>query len=195
MAKIQQVQETDFDFNKKNIPEPRYIIERLVAIAFCLSFGFIFLNTSQTTSKPVHNISATQENSLAPKMFRDYVVTAEDKQLFEDIFTYNTSSPEIKNSDVKFFNDTIRRDDINNADFVNQDKNEKFTVSSKILSIDSPDKDQIMKEEGFANLDYVDIVVQKTYQKGEEIYYEQHMVNVKMENHKIISLNTHRMID
>lgn len=196
MAKTQKINQSDFDFNKTtSVSDTNHVLEKLITLGVTIVFSIIFFNTHHTTSLQLNNVSAPQVNSAIKQQYSDYVVTAEDKKLFEDIFNYSTSTPVSTNSDVKFFNESVRKDDIKNADFVNKNTNEKVIITSKILSIDSPDKNQIMKESGFENLDYVDIVVEKTYKKGQEIYFEQQMVNVKMEKHKIITINTHRMID
>lgn len=193
MPKIEKIDSNDFDFSQHKPPTSSYIFERLVAISFVILFVAIFFNTDHTESNLKNNANTLKLEDK--KQYIDYVVTAKDIKMFEDIFNYNTLSKVSGNSDVKFFNDSVRKDDINNANFVDKDNNKDFTVSSKILSIDTADKNQIMKESGFSNLDYVDIVVEKTYQKGQEVYFEQQMVNVKMEDHKIITINAQKMID
>lgn len=196
MAKTTRTQLTDFDFTKTILKTtPSYFVERIVAICLVAIFVLAFFNTNNTYSIKLDTLPDKQVTSELTKKYADYVVTADDKKMFESIFNYTTSSPISKNTDIKFFNDNMRKDDIKNADFVNKNNNDQVIISSKILSIDSPDKNDIVKQTGFENLDYVDIVVEKTYQKGQEIYFEQQMVNVKMENHKIITINTHRMID
>ena len=48
---------------------------------------------------------------------------------------------------------------------------------------------------GNPNLDFVDVVVQKTYKNGKDVYYEQDMVSITLDNHKIVEMKTNRMID
>lgn len=199
MTKIQKINESDFDFNKTTTPSSNYLVERLVAVGFIISFLSVFINSHNTNYVGLNHTSpqSVNQNDITKETtkYPDYVITSDDQKLFEAIFNYTTSSPMSKNSDIQYFNDSIRKDDLSHADFVNKDTKDPIIITSKILSVDSADKNQIMKEEGFPNLDYVDMVVQKTYQKGKEVYFEQQMVNIKMENHKIIILNTHRMID
>lgn len=195
MAKLKQVYETDFDFSKIPQKAPSYFWERLTVTFFVVAFSsLLFLAPSM---KPGDTSVIQYEPYYAypedvSSVSQDYTVTSEDKALFEEIFNYNSKSSFSKNSEIKTFQKMVRDDDLLNNPFTNK---KDFNVTSKIISIEPSDKTAIVGENGRADLDYVDLVVQKTYTQNAKSHQEQNMVSLVLDKHKIISINSQRMVD
>jgi len=195
MTKFKKVELTDFDFSKKINRTPNLLVERLIVTAFIGVFGsllffspsYVNLNLDKIQYEPIPQV--IEQNIQYP----DYIVTPEDNKLFNSIFVYesdyNLKSGKLSGS----FQDQIREFDILNNPFDNKTKN--FHVSSKILAIEPSNKTEMVAATGNANLDFVDIVVQKTYKSGKDVYYEQDIVSLTLDNHKIVEMKTNRMID
>lgn len=195
MTKFKKVELTDFDFSKKINRTPNLLVEKLIVTAFIGVFGsllffspsFVNLDLDKIQYEPIPQV--IEQNIKYP----DYIVTPEDHKLFNSIFIYdsdyNLNSGKLSGS----FQDQIKEFDILNNPFDNKIKN--FHVSSKILAIEPSNKTEMVAATGNANLDFVDIVVQKTYKSGKDVYYEQDMVSLTLDNHKIVDMKTNRMID
>lgn len=195
MTKFKKVELTDFDFSKKINRTPNLLVERLIVTAFIGVFGsllffspsYVNLHLDKIQYEPIPQV--IEQNIQYP----DYIVTPEDHKLFNSIFIYdsdyNLNSGKLSGS----FQDQIKEFNILNNPFDNKIKN--FHVSSKILAIEPSNKTEMVAATGNANLDFVDIVVQKTYKSGKDVYYEQDMVSLTLDNHKIVDMKTNRMID
>lgn len=196
MTKFKKVELTDFDFSKKINRTPNLLVERLIVTAFIgvfsslLFFSPSYINSMQLDKIQYEPIPQVIEQNI---QYPDYIVTPEDNKLFNSIFVYesdyNLKSGKLSDS----FQNQIREFDLLNNPFDNKIKN--FHVSSKILAIEPSNKTEMVAATGNDKLDFVDIVVQKTYKSGKDIYYEQDMVSLTLDNHKIVDMKTNRMID
>lgn len=195
MAKFKKIDETDFDFSKIPKKVPTYFWERFFATFFIVGFSsllFLAPNVKPSHEPPIqYEPFYTAPEDLVPQ-YPDYIVTPEDKKMFADIFNYDSQSGFSKTQNIKSFQEMVRNNDLLNGSF---EKKGKFDVTSNIIAIEPSDKNAIVKDNGRADLDYVDLVVQKTYTQNKDSYYEQQMVNLVLDKHKIVSMNTHRMID
>lgn len=203
MAKLKQIETSDFDFLKRPIKIKTYFFEKFFATAFIS--GFIALLVLSPTikqsdlnpiqEKQVYNNQDINNQNISPK-YLDYNVTQSDKNMFESIFEYNESFS--FNKDMDFFQYTVKNKDlIYKTDLINAkfDNKQKISVKSTILSIEPSDKNFMVKSTGNPNLDYVDLVLQKTYSQNKISYSEQQMVSLSLDNHKIVSITTTKMID
>lgn len=190
MTKIKKVELSDFDFSKKIQKTPTFFLERLVVTSFVIVFGsLLYLVPAKVNTVPVVVLEPISQVST---QYPDYVITPEDKKFFQSIFTYDSDYILNHDKTVRSFQDQIRSDDILNNPF---ELTKDFHVSSKILAIEPANKTEMVAATGNPNLDFVDVVVQKTYTKGKDVFYEQQMVNLTLDNHKIVDMKTNRMID
>lgn len=200
MAKYKKIEETDFDFSKIPQKTPTYFFERFVASAFIA--GFISLLILSPTVKHTDTFPPIQYEPfydyLDTPSFQDYIVTDADKTMFASVFDYDSAMPNSFSGDksLSFIQGQVRNADlINGRNSGNFEKNDKFNVKSSILAIEPSDKNSMVKATGNPDLDYVDLVVQKTYSNKKDSYLEQQMVSVTLDKHQIISMKTEKMID
>lgn len=193
MAKFKQIEETDFNFSKRPVQTPTYFLEKFVTLAFITVFTtLIFFGPTVKPPPLKFNDEPAYNTQEASPTYPDYIVTGSDKMMLESIFNYDKSSTLLKDKDVKNLQDNLKQIDLLNGNF---DNNKKFTVSSSILAIEPSDKNVLVQETGDPDLDYVDVIVQKTYTQDKESYFEQQMVSLALDNHQIVSMKTNRIID
>ena len=196
MTKLKKVELTDFDFSKKINKSPNLLVERLIVTSFVMVFSsLLFFAPSHINNLHLDKIKYEPIPQVIEQniQYPDYVVTPQDIKLFNSIFTYDSHDKPYYDKTIRSFQDIIRQDDILNHPFDSNVKN--FHVSSKILAIEPSNKTEMVAATGNPNLDFVDVVVQKTYKNGKDVYYEQDMVSLTLDNHKIVEMKTNRMID
>lgn len=200
MAKAKHINETDFDFSKVPKKEPSYFWERFLVTFFITGFTTLFLLTPSIPHikgnvdlpPPIQYEPFYDYQDSLPAQYPDYIVTPEDKKMFETIFSYDKSSTLSKDDYTKFLQEQIKNADLSYGSFNNK---QKFDVTSTILAIEPSDKAKMIGEKGNPDLDYVDLVIQKEFTQNKQSYYEQQMVSVTLDKHKIVSMTTNRMID
>lgn len=208
MAKFKQIDNTDFDFSKPSLKKESYFFERFVATTFIAGFISLLLlaptmqqnDLNPIQYEPFYNNPDINHQELSPK-YIDYMVTPEDKTMFASMFEYNVEYNNQlsfgKDKNMSSFQAQLRQSDLLNTDILNTrfDNKQKISVKSSILAIEPGDKNSIVQATGNSDLDYVDLVVQKTYSQNKNSYSEQHMVSVSLDKHQIVSMTSNRMID
>lgn len=192
MTKFKQIEDTDFNFLKRPIQKSHYFWGKFITSALCSLF--ISLVVLAPLHKPLTTLnnksSLSQQKNVS--IYPDYTLTSADKVMLEAIFNYDNLSSVSKDKNIKNFQDGIKKIDLLNGDF---DNDKKFTVTSSILSIEPSDKAALVQETGYSGLDYVDIVVQKTYAQNKDTYFEQQIISLALDQHKIVLMKTNRIID
>ncbi len=195
MAKLKKIEETDFDFSKIPQPNPTYFLERFVASAFIAGFISLLIlapTVKQQNLPPIQYEPFYEYNDAVSPKFQDYILTPKDKVMFTDIFEYDNKSPLSSDKNIAFLQKQVKNSDLLGGNFENKDS---FEVKSNILAIEPSDKNAMVKATGNPDLDYVDLIVQKTYTQKKNSYFEQQMVSVTLDKHQIISMKTEKMID
>ena len=138
-----------------------------------------------------------QENSLIFEsndiVYSDYQITENDKTMLSQIFNYDTQhNVKIPNKNFLAFQKEIKKADLLNNPF---DNNKQINIKSEIVSIEPVDKAESVKNYGETSLDYIDVVVQKTYSQKNKVIPEMQLITIALDKHEIHSMITNRMVD
>ena len=194
MTELKKSNELNFDFSRVHTPEIKNNIkfEEKFALFFIVIFSCFFIIPFLTTST-----KQVQENSLIFEsndiVYSDYQITENDKTMLSQIFNYDTQhNVKIPNKNFLAFQKEIKKADLLNNPF---DNNKQINIKSEIVSIEPVDKAESVKNYGETSLDYIDVVVQKTYSQKNKVIPEMQLITIALDKHEIHSMITNRMVD
>lgn len=190
MTKFNPIGEIDFSFSK--IPQKNKSYWNWTSISVATTFVTVFMSLLIYSN---HHIKPSASNQSYPadtleKKYQDNPIQLADKNMLESIFVYDNTPSFDKDKTIQSFQENIRKNDLLHAPF---DNNKAFNVTSSILSIDSSDKTSLINFN--SQHDYLDLVVEKIYSQNNKSYFEQQLVTVELDNHKILSMKSHGLID